>query len=347
MASNFTGKILDFHTIQQKAESWTKKEAKSSFGFVTSVDEERKLIFSLADSGDTFYIVPPKESDGSWVVWSDDNSVIPRLLHVQDYIQSCKEKKIEEVLENVNKTFKQYKIGAKVTPPAEKEADHDSANDSDFLGEDDNDDEDDEDDGYYQDVDHDAESDNTVQLPDEDEESADKFFTGGGSKTAVYRLTKDLKNMKTNACKFGIEGSPRGDNIFIWDVKLTDLPKDTPLGRDLQGFASKYKKEAVILLEMKFPRDYPMGPPFVRIVRPRFKFLTGHITIGGSICMQLLTQSGWVPTNDLEGILVQIRSEILSDPNTRLCPREPDKPYDEVEAKQAFERMVQKYGWNK
>jgi hypothetical protein len=27
------------------------------------------------------------------------------------------------------------------------------------------------------------------------------------------------------------------------DVKLTDLPKDTPLGRDLQNFASKYQKE--------------------------------------------------------------------------------------------------------
>jgi hypothetical protein len=65
------------------------------------------------------------------------------------------------------KHFFQYKTGAKVTPPAEKEPDRDSANDSDFLGDDDNADDDDDDDGYYQDVDHDAESDNTVQLPDE------------------------------------------------------------------------------------------------------------------------------------------------------------------------------------
>lgn len=26
----------------------------------------------------------------------------------------------------------------------------------------------------------------------------------------------------------------------------------------------------------------------------------GHITIGGSICMELLTKSGWRPTNDIE-----------------------------------------------
>jgi hypothetical protein len=26
----------------------------------------------------------------------------------------------------------------------------------------------------------------------------------------------------------------------------------------------------------------------------------GHVTIGGSICMEMLTKSGWRPTNDLE-----------------------------------------------
>ena len=44
--------------------------------------------------------------------------------------------------------------------------------------------------------------------------------------------------------------------------------------------------------------------------------------------------------------MVQIRSEIMSDPNTRLDSN-PDRAYDEVEAKQAFERMVARYGWNK
>ena len=33
---------------------------------------------------------------------------------------------------------------------------------------------------------------------------------------------------------------------------------------------------------MKFPKDYPMCPPFVRIVRPRFQFLTGIIIHPGS-----------------------------------------------------------------
>ena len=53
-------------------------------------------------------------------------------------------------------------------------------------------------------------------------------------------------------------------------------------------------------MEMSFPEDYPMAPPFVRVIRPKFRFLTGHVTIGGSICMQVLTKSGWSPGNDIE-----------------------------------------------
>ncbi len=30
-------------------------------------------------------------------------------------------------------------------------------------------------------------------------------------------------------------------------------------------------------MEMEFPPEYPMAPPFVRVVRPRFRFLTGEI----------------------------------------------------------------------
>ncbi len=50
-----------------------------------------------------------------------------------------------------------------------------------------------------------------------------------------------------------------------------------------------------ILMEVSFPPSYPFAPPFCRVIRPRFRFMTGHITIGGSVCTELLTQSGWVP----------------------------------------------------
>ena len=31
----------------------------------------------------------------------------------------------------------------------------------------------------------------------------------------------------------------------------------------------------------------------MRVIRPRFAFHTGHVTVGGSICIELLTSSGW------------------------------------------------------
>jgi len=58
------------------------------------------------------------------------------------------------------------------------------------------------------------------------------------------------------------------------------------LGRDLQESQRKFGIDFVEL-EMRFSEHYPFRPPFVRVVRPRFKFHTGHVTIGGSICMEI------------------------------------------------------------
>ena len=120
---------------------------------------------------------------------------------------------------------------------------------------------------------------------------------------------------------------PFQDNLFLWNVELSDFPKGTPFYKDLESYAKRTNRKPVIEIEMKFPKDYPMNPPFVRVIRPRFQFLTGkestssnltvggiqivicaictcictgHVTIGGSICMQMLTRSGWTPSNDIE-----------------------------------------------
>ena len=46
-----------------------------------------------------------------------------------------------------------------------------------------------------------------------------------------------------------------------------------------------------------------------------------------------------------QSILVQIRAEILSDPNACLEDKNPDREYDVAEARSAFKRMTQRYGW--
>ena len=44
---------------------------------------------------------------------------------------------------------------------------------------------------------------------------------------------------------------------------------------------------------------------YIRVLRPRFQFRTGHVTLGGSICTQLLSNEGWNPMYRLEQILVR------------------------------------------
>ena len=77
-------------------------------------------------------------------------------------------------------------------------------------------------------------------------------------------------------------------------------------------------------------------------MRPKFKFLTGHVTVGGSICMELLTNSGWRSTNDIESILIQIRAE-MSEGGARV---ESDGTYSESEAWSAFYRAASNHGWD-
>jgi hypothetical protein len=46
----------------------------------------------------------------------------------------------------------------------------------------------------------------------------------------------------------------------------------------------------------------------------------------------------------VESVIVQVRTEISSDPKARLN-RGDTRDYDEREAKAAFDRMCSKYGW--
>ena len=61
--------------------------------------------------------------------------------------------------------------------------------------------------------------------------------------------------------------------------------------------------------------------------------------------MQMLTNSGWMPTNSIEAVLVQVRSEIVSDPKVHLDYGRENQEYSEGDARAAFQRMCAKYGW--
>ncbi|KAK2193036.1 hypothetical protein NP493_18g08012 [Ridgeia piscesae] len=309
---------MDFQTYCNEAREWTEKISKTQLQLLDSIENENKLIFIAGNV--SFYVVCPTSKKPDWVVWSDMAPVLSHLKGLKQLFKSCPQKTLTNVLDIVEDTL---------TPLLQAGGDSEAE-------EDDDDDDDDDTFGDYveQDEDLDILSKQTA------------LTSGGGDPMSVHRLLKDLKVVKSNEGKFGFKAQPRDDNLFLWDVQLIDFPADTDLGRDLQEYAKKYNREPVIHMEMKFPEDYPMAPPFVRVIRPTFKFLTGHVTIGGSICMELLTRTGWKPTNDIEGILVQIRAEIMSDTKARLG-KHPDKEYEESAARNAFKRMEKTYGWDK
>ncbi|KAL5466769.1 hypothetical protein EMCRGX_G030918 [Ephydatia muelleri] len=315
--------------------SWSKavSEARywatsNSLGFVVASEDEKSRRIIFKGSSASFYVtVPDSENLGRSDVWSEDDRCIKLLLpHLES--ATSRQRSMIEMLQDVA-------LCLSSSDSQKAEQDDDEVSD----GEDD-------DDTYYNEGDEFLES-KSDHSTEEASFSAKDFFTGQGSPVAVHRLLADLTNFTKSSSRCGISGRPRGDKLFVWDVELSDFEPKSLLGKDLAAYAHKYRRKPVIEVEMQFPKEYPMFPPFVRVIRPRFKFLTGHVTIGGSICMEMLTRSGWTPSNDIEGILVQVRAEIMSDLNAQLDPHNPDQEYSESEAKTAFERMVQKYGWNR
>ena len=166
------------------------------------------------------------------------------------------------------------------------------------------------------------------------------------------RLIKDLKNIsKGNPKDLGFTAAPvvhkkSGlENLYHWEVKLFGFDKGTDLYKDMEVYKKKTGQDNIVL-ELRFSKDYPFQPPFVRVIRPRFAFRTGHVTLGGSICMELLTNSGWNSTNDIESILIQIRAEMTGGGARLDAGMNNNYEYSESEAWEAFYRAASTHGWD-
>lgn len=139
--------------------------------------------------------------------------------------------------------------------------------------------------------------------------------------------------------------------VYQWIVELHSFDVDLPISKDLRKANLKS-----IVLEIRFWKDYPISPPFVRVIRPRFLGFQqgggGHVTAGGALCMELLTNSGWSAVSNIESVLLQVRMAISStDPHpARLEPRQDAKngtvrDYGVGEAVSAYMRACQMHGW--
>lgn len=110
--------------------------------------------------------------------------------------------------------------------------------------------------------------------------------------SATRRLMQDFKAViaiqnKTPLHELGWHiDEEKIENIYQWIVELHTFDPTLPLAQDM-------KKRGItsVVLEMRFGKDYPMSPPFVRVIKPRFLGFQqgggGHVTAGGALCMEV------------------------------------------------------------
>eukprot|EP00814_Leptocylindrus_danicus_P013463 CAMPEP_0116032636 /NCGR_PEP_ID=MMETSP0321-20121206/18296_1 /TAXON_ID=163516 /ORGANISM="Leptocylindrus danicus var. danicus, Strain B650" /LENGTH=390 /DNA_ID=CAMNT_0003508127 /DNA_START=6 /DNA_END=1178 /DNA_ORIENTATION=+ len=131
---------------------------------------------------------------------------------------------------------------------------------------------------------------------------AERETTGG-----KRRLAQDLyKIMMGDTAEQGFKLEPANeDSMDRWKILLFGFDEDSNLAKDLKLIGM-----TGVELEMTFPDQYPFEPPFVRVTKPKFKRQTGFV-MNGAICMELLTSDGWNPINDIESVIVSIRSLLV------------------------------------
>lgn len=142
------------------------------------------------------------------------------------------------------------------------------------------------------------------------------------------------------------------ENMYQWIVELHSFEPSLPLAKDLKTAGLKS-----VVLEVRFTANYPISPPFVRVIRPRFlPFASGgggHVTAGGAICMELLTNSGWSPVSSVESVLLQVKIAMSSleprparlETTSKAAVKGGRGDYGTWEAMDAYKRACAMHGW--
>lgn len=139
------------------------------------------------------------------------------------------------------------------------------------------------------------------------------------------------------------------ESMYQWPIELHSFHAFEVKGKKLP-LADDMKKKGVksIVLEIRFNKDFPFTPPYVRVIRPRFlSFMQGgggHIVQGGAMCMELLTNTGWSSVSSMESVLMQVRMAIASEPFARL-DMHGSHDYGTGEAADGYIRACNTHGW--
>ncbi len=169
-------------------------------------------------------------------------------------------------------------------------------------------------------------------------EDESKYVESGGTPAAIERLKIELMQLKElNTKELGYTAAPSGispplyhslflgNDLFHWHVRLFGFGSDTPLGQQLTEWALKHTDindttkhlDQDILIEMKFPANFPMSPPLCRIVHPRFTNIEVDLTtssnaISSTTTTTTTTTSSSVPLSSSKPIEIPQARKTLS-----------------------------------
>ena len=174
-----------------------------------------------------------------------------------------------------------------------------------------------------------------------------KDASSSTSKALMKHLQDTLKAQRnTPAHELGwyVHGD-KVENVYQWIVEMHSFDPKLLLAQDM-----KKEKVTSIVLELRFTNSFPYSPPFVRVIKPRFlPFASGgggNVTAGGALCMELLTNTGWLLSTSIESVLFQVRFA-MSDRErpARLQSGSGDQSYGVYEAVEAYKRACRAHGW--
>jgi len=305
-----------------EVQEWLRSPKNSEHIKYVKTDEgEHTFHFTIGDEDLKFEVAYPVDAEDVWTVSSEDLS--------EDWVSNTLDfalgaKRVGEVLMYCTQQYSAL---------SDEEL-------SDGEGEDQDDDDDDDDlldeDGFAFEVKQTPKK----KGPPEPEVDVSQFvipadYEPSGIQSIIQQY-RDI--LRTSRAERGYDATPLKDSIAQWEVKLFNIPKDEPLYQDMKQLGLEH-----ITLHVTFPPNFPFSPPFIRVVRPRFAFRTGHVTVGGSICTLMLTNDGWIATYRLDQVMVDIGAMLTSGGGRLDLSNRSD--YSEEEAMVAFRRMLDTHGW--
>ena len=162
-------------------------------------------------------------------------------------------------------------------------------------------------------------------------------------KKRVIKETNEIMQLSKNSSYFNRANYLNDNDLtspFLVEMKI---PNDTQLYTQASSFGVN-----TIVFSIYLGYDYPAMPPKIRILKPRFLRATGHITLGGSICVDTLYSVSWSASLKLESVLVMIISLITADdidkPSMIDSSRINDEySYDEFQS--SYDTAAISHGW--